>query len=367
MRLLIATGLYSPEIGGPATYTAFLERHLPSHGIGLTVVPFRIVRGYPKLVRHIAYAFRLARAARRADVILALDTVSVGVPAMLASFLTRRPLYLRVPGDYAWEQGQQRAGLHVTLDEYLENGPRPLLVRVLAWLQKRVASSAHRIIVPSEYLKGVVRHWGIQGENVTVIHSAYHPIELKENRDELRARLKYEGYVVLTAGRLVPWKGMKTVIDAVALIRASGILISLDIVGEGEEYEPLRRHIEELSASGFVHLRGREPKRILSERVKAADTFILNTSYEGLSHQLLEVMDLGTPIVTTPVCGNIELIEDEKEGLLVPYDAKDAIVGALERLRTDTGLRTKLTEAARARVRAFSEDEVVKDLVNFFS
>src|SRR3989338_3118004 len=111
MRVLIATGLYPPDIGGPATYTRFLERHLPKHGIGLDVAAFTVVRKYPKVIRHIIYFFTLMRKGRHADIIYALDTISVGVPALVASYLLGKTLYLRVPGDYAWEQGQQRFGI----------------------------------------------------------------------------------------------------------------------------------------------------------------------------------------------------------------------------------------------------------------
>ena len=364
MKLLVATGLYAPDIGGPATYTAFLERHLPARGIDLRVVPFGSVRTYPKIIRHILYTLMLVRKGKDADMVYALDTVSVGLPALLASTFLRKPLYLRVPGDYAWEQGQQRFGITDTLDEYLEKPSRPFFVRVLAWFQGRVASRADRVIVPSEYLKRVTLRWGVDSSKVFVVHSAFNPVEIPPTRDELRARFKYEGFVVITAARLVPWKGIGMVIDVVVALRDSGILISLDIVGDGVERQKLEEQIAERGAENFVHLRGREEKQVLGERVKAADVFVLNTSYEGLSHQLLEVMDIGTPLVTTPVGGNVELIDDEKEGLLVPFNAKEELTHALERLRTDTALRMRLTEAARARVFDFREEQVVAKLID---
>jgi len=110
MKLLIATGLYAPEIGGPATYTAFLEKHLLRYGVAYEVLPFSVVRKYPKVIRHFAYLIKLLLRSRGTTALYALDTVSVGLPVCIASFLTRKPYLLRVPGDYAWEQGQQRYG-----------------------------------------------------------------------------------------------------------------------------------------------------------------------------------------------------------------------------------------------------------------
>src|SRR3989344_2738828 len=110
-RILVATGLYPPDIGGPATYTKMLETHLPKRGVELTVAPYGWVRRYPKIFRHTAFMWKLIRESRGCDAIYALDPVSVGLPALIASKITRKPLFLRIVGDYAWEQGQLRFGV----------------------------------------------------------------------------------------------------------------------------------------------------------------------------------------------------------------------------------------------------------------
>ncbi len=77
MRLVIATPLYPPEPGGPATYAKLLEEGLPSRGIEVTLVKFSDVRKYPKVFRHMAYKGRVKKALRNADAVLALDPASV--------------------------------------------------------------------------------------------------------------------------------------------------------------------------------------------------------------------------------------------------------------------------------------------------
>jgi glycosyltransferase involved in cell wall biosynthesis len=58
--------------------------------------------------------------------------------------------------------------------------------------------------------------------------------------------------------------------------------------------------------------------------IRASEVFVLNSRYEGLSHTLLEVQSLGTPIVASRVCGNPEVVEDERTGLLVdPQDPRE--------------------------------------------
>lgn len=363
MKLLIATGLSLPDMGGPATYTAFLEKHLPQHDITSCVVSFRDVRKYPRGIRHLVYTFRLIKCVRGCAVIYALDTVSVGIPAFFASVLTHTPLLLRVPGDYAWEQGQQRFGVTETLDEYLVAKKRSLMVRALSWLQYRVAQHALHIIVPSDYMKNVVASWGIDSQKITRIYSALKVIDAVETKEHLRAELGYRGCVLVTAARLVPWKGVRALIAVVAQLRVSGMDVSLEIIGDGSERSALEAYAHEQGVVSFVRFRGVLKREEMARCIKAGDIFVLNTSYEGLSHQLLEVMHLGTPIVTTPVGGNVELITDHVDGILVPFNDEHRLMDAVRELAADSELTTALVVHAQTRSAYFHEDRVIRKFV----
>lgn len=367
MNILIATGLYPPDIGGPATYTKFLERHLPAQGIAFKVVAFTHVRSYPKIIRHVLYLFRLLRSGRDADVLYALDTISVGIPVWLASKILRKKYYLRVPGDYAWEQGQQRWGVTVTLDEYVVTKEKPFPARVLSWLQSRVARSATRVVVPSDYMKTIVGAWGVDKSRVVRIYSALNPIQIEGTYDSLRKKYEYQDFTVITAARLTPWKGIEALIDVVCMLRGAGQSTSLEILGSGELQKQLGEYIIKKEATTFVHLRGQVGKTELAERIKAADAFVLNTSYEGLSHQLLEVMEIGVPIVTTPVGGNRELIEHEVHGLLVPWNDRVAFCEALTRIRTDMYERDRMVKAGQEKVKLFREEVIVPQIATLFT
>lgn len=366
MRILITTGLYPPEIGGPATYTKMLEAHLPQHGIELVVAPYGWVRKYPRIIRHLVFAFKLIRESRSCNMIYALDPLSVGIPAYIASKITKKPLWLRIAGDYAWEQGQQRFGVIDTLDEFVKQEKRyPLPVQLLRWLEIKVAMHAKRIVVPSDYMKGIVAAWGVPNNQIIRIYSALHPIEVFDSREELRKALEYNGLVVTTAARLVPWKGIHRLIEAIAIVRKKEIAASLVVIGDGPLLEDLKAHAREHLVSDHVRFVGRQSKDALGAAIKASDVFVLNTSYEGLSHQILEVMDLGVPVVTTPVGGNVELVEDGINGLFVPFNDAEAIASGIERAGTHEQLQQNLTQHARATVKKFTEEIVISELVAF--
>lgn len=324
MKLVIATPLYPPEIGGPATYAKLLADGLPGKGVEVELVKFSDVRHLPKIIRHYAYYRRVLRAAQSADVVLALDPVSVGLPAMRAAKHARKPFIVKIVGDYAWEQGRQRFGITQTLDEFVRTKQVPFQVRMLRRIQTRVARSATRVIVPSEYLKNIVAAWGISREKITVI---YNSVELPEIWPPQERSV---GFLIVSSGRRVPWKGF----DALERVAARNTDWHLFIASGLSRAETL----------GWV---------------RSADVFVLNSSYEGFSHALIEAMALGTPIVATKVGGNPELIEDGVTGLLVPQGDDAALSAALSAVARDPEVARTRAEAARVRADAFSTEAML--------
>ena len=363
MKVLIATGLYPPEIGGPATYALLLEEELPKRGFEIIVVPFGWVRHYPKIVRHFVYMYKLWRESKRVDVIYALDPISVGLPALMVAKLTRTSFLLRLGGDYAWEQGAGRFGITETLDEFLtKKTSRPLMVRLLATVQTFVTKRAHKVVAPSEYLKSVIKTWGVKENNIVVIHSALYPLEVEGTKDELKKQLSFTTPTIISAGRLVPWKGFSALIEVIARMKDRYPDISLVIAGDGEELQKLKTNTLEHDVERNVRFVGRISKEALGASIKAADVFVLNTAYEGLSHQLIEVMDLGTPIITTTAGGNPELITDDVNGILVSFDDTDAIVDGLTRLLDYPETRSRIVQSARGRSKDFAQSIMLEKI-----
>ncbi len=118
MKILIATGIFPPEIGGPATYAAFLANDLTRRGDTVKVLPFREVRMYPRALRHVVYFVRVLFESYGVDVIFTQDPVSTGIPVVAAAFLMNKKVVMRVAGDYAWEQSVQRYGITESIDDF---------------------------------------------------------------------------------------------------------------------------------------------------------------------------------------------------------------------------------------------------------
>lgn len=342
MRLLIATGLYPPEIGGPATYAKLLEDHLPGLGITVSVLPFSRVRHLPSIVRHLAYTARLVKLAHEADLILVQDTVSTGLPTLLAAAITGKRFVVRVPGDYAWEQGTARFGVNESLEAFQKNshGAR---VGLLRFVQRLVVNHAYRIIAPSHYLAEIVRGWLKEPKTIEVIYNGVDISALSRGSER-------ERNLIVSAGRLVSWKGFEALIDIVAHEREW----RLAILGDG----PLRKHFEEkvqsLNVGDRIALLGNVPHEEMHTWFSRASVFVLNSRYEGLSHTLIEACAAGAPIIATRVGGNPEVIRDDEDGMLIDVGNTSALERSLVVLFHDEALRKKFEVAARERAEHFS-------------
>jgi glycosyltransferase involved in cell wall biosynthesis len=356
MKIVLATPLYPPEPGGPATYAQLLVEHWTrsdetsvSKSDEILLVKFSDVRHLPKGVRHLVYFWKILRAAKHADIVLALDPVSVGFPAFEAARLARKPFVVKIVGDFAWEQGRQRFGISETLDEFvmLKEDELPWPVTFFRNMETYVAKRARTIIVPSNYLKKIVGTWSneILPENIHVI---YNSIQLP---DFIPGLSDQSAIRIVSAGRLVPWKGMSELIDAVAEAQKEFPDATLTIVGDGPERAALEGQTAQLVEEGklaahTITFTGALPHAEALAHYRSAGIYVQNSSYEGLSHQIIEALMLGRPIIATNVGGNPELIQDGENGILVEWGDQEALVGALKNMLGDEGMRARFSARA---------------------
>jgi len=360
MKILIATGVYPPDIGGPATYAEIVQKFFPARGHAIRVVTYGeitshesrtvISRKQSKCLRYVKYGLAVFRNSSWADIVLVLDTVSAGLPASIAATLKRRKIVLRVVGDYAWEQGMQRFGVEDLLDDFLSKKYK-FSVELLRKIQLFVARRATKVIVPSLYLKSVVERWGVEGSIEVIPNSV--DISFTTTKEEARKKLHLEGTILVSIGRLVPWKGFEMLTELVSSLSSN---VRLVIVGDG----PQRSALENLARGKRVHFTGALTKEQIFEYLIAADVFLLNTAYEGFSHQILEAMSAGVPIVTTPNGGNREIVRDGENALLAPYNDFEKWKETLEGLLKDRSIQERLGDAGKQTATSYTTHAMVE-------
>jgi glycosyltransferase involved in cell wall biosynthesis len=361
---LIASGTFHPESGGPPTYLLRLGRELVARGHEVKVVTYGDApapRRYPYPVyrvprdRHVASKLALFTRevwwhGRDADLLFVND---YGLPATLANLALRKPVVMKIVGDFAWEYAVRHR--LIPADEPFEQFQRSRYsprVEALRRMQLAYVRAATRVIVPSSFVQWYVAGWGADPANLRVVRNAVDDptAGLLKSRDDIRAGLGVRecDRVVLVVARLTAWKGVDTVMTALAgLVRGGDGAARLVVVGDG----PDRARLEALAAAlppGTVRFTGEIPKSEVGRWMGAADALALCSGYEGLSHVLLEAMAAGLPVVASDVGGNRALIQDGHDGLLVPFGDAPATGRALAELLTDGPRARTIRENARS-------------------
>jgi len=171
---------------------------------------------------------------------------------------------------------------------------------------------------------------------------------VRETQAEARAKLGLDPRkcYVLTICRLMGWKRVDGIIDALAGLPAE---VELLVAGDGDMEQAWKEHARKQGLAGRVRFLGNVPHAQIPLYIRAADVFVLNSLYEGLSHTLLEVQALGTPIVASDVCGNPEVVEEGESGLLVDPRDPAALRRAIARYLEDPGFARAMAEGGRNR------------------
>src|SRR3989344_7906034 len=174
MRVLLATGIFFPDLGGPAIHVGKLAEHFSSLGWQGTVVAFgehrespgayrviRVSRSSGKLISWLLYGFAIARESLRHDMLYAFDLTTAGVPSALLATILRKPLILRIGGEPLWERIVEKGERFLPMPTYYEQGlykkDKLMLYRAIQF----VVRSAQTAVVPCDLLKKIyVRYYG---------------------------------------------------------------------------------------------------------------------------------------------------------------------------------------------------------------
>jgi glycosyltransferase involved in cell wall biosynthesis len=198
-----------------------------------------------------------------------------------------------------------------------------------------------------EYLQG-----RLPGAVAAKVRRIYHGLEL--DRYVALERAATDQPVIVSVGQLKEKKGLRYLVDAMALLRDRGIRARCRIIGEGPLREELEAQVKSVGLDGSVELLGALPHDAVLHHYAEAAVFTLpcvvasDGDRDGIPNAILEAMAAGIPVVSTPTSGIPEVVRDDDTGLLVPVADRTALADALERLVRDPELRERLGGSGRA-------------------
>jgi glycosyltransferase involved in cell wall biosynthesis len=363
VRTLIVSGIWPPDVGGPASHApelaAFLERR--GHGVEAVVTaeaapapeayPVRFVsRRLPVGVRHAAVAALVTRRARANDVVYATSMLG---RASLGATAARRPLVVKLVADEAYERARRRGLFAGSLEEF-QQFPGDARVRALRRARDTALARTRHVVCPSAYLAALAVAWGVPEERVTVLPNPSPEVPDLGPPEELRARLGVEGPTLVFAGRLTRQKALEVAFQAVERLPD----VTLLVAGEGPERASLERAAHDLGLDGRVRFLGPQTRRAVLELFRAADAAILSSAWENFPHAVVEALAAGTPVIATAAGGVAEVVRDGENGLLVAGGDPEALAGAVARYLEDDDLRRRLRAAAAPSVEHLRPEHV---------
>ncbi len=370
MRVLITSPVFPPDLGGPAIYVPSLARYLLSRGHEVGVVAFcsdpnptgypfevfAVTRG-PLPIRYLKAFWQVFRRARNYDVVYVNEHLALF--HVLAARLAGRPVVIRIMVDGVWEIAHRKGWIGGDDIVTFETKSYGVKVRAARLLQRMWWGACRKIIACSDFLRRIpIDRYGVDESKVELVYNAYHGPsreEVAQTREEALDALSLDPgrRYLLTVCRLMVWKRVDGIIRALSGLPEE---VHLLIAGDGDMDQEWRALAAELGLADRVHFLGNVPHSTIPLLVRAADVFVLNSEYEGLSHTLLEVIHLGTPIVCSSVCGNPELVEDGENGLLVRPGDDEGLRAAIGRLLAEEELGLRFVEEGLRRAPKFSRE-----------
>jgi glycosyltransferase involved in cell wall biosynthesis len=336
VKLFVASGIFHPEPGGPATYLRELLPELAQRGWDIRLLTYSDALfpdlRYPYPVTRIlreALPVRMLRYAQAARSLLRwADLVYLHTTGLPLYGDHHAPRVIKIVGDQSWERAIRKGWIppNEDIDAY-QTRRYGLQVTATRANRAREVRSMDGVIVPSEYLKRMVVGWGVESAKVQVIYNALPPEAEGEVMTQAEARMRLNMTAeptILTVGRLLPWKGVDHLIAALRRVPN----VRLIVAGDGTILDALKAQAADLGER--VVFLGRVSREQMPLYMKAADYVAVYSGYEGLSHTLLESLRVGTPVIASDKGGNPEVVQHGVNGLLAPYVNIDALASVVE-------------------------------------
>ena len=200
--------------------------------------------------------------------------------------------------------------------------------RYTTWLRKIVVWSCHNIICQSEAAKSeLISRLQCPAEKIIVIpnwiDSSRYAVEKPGRDSNTPVRFVFMGWIE-------PFKGVRHLIDAAAMLGASNISFRLDICGGGSELVPLTQYCKELGLDDSISFHGWVAGNKKASILASADVLVLPSYSEGLPNSVIEGMASGLAVIATTVGGIPSLIQSEKQGLLINAGSVDELAQSMK-------------------------------------
>lgn len=298
MKIVLATGIYPPDIGGPATYVKALARELEEAGNEVVVVTYGyevdksenrkvVLVGYKyPFIRWLNFSRALKKVAKDADIVYAFSSISCGIPVKLAR-LKKPKKILRLGGDFGWERYTALGGGLGLGGWYKKKAiVTGFWFLVTGWILK----SFDYVVFSTEFQKKIYEEHFKKLPSNSVIENA-----VPEGNPE--QHVKRDPFSLLFMGRFVGFKNLNNLIEAVKQMSN----VRLTLVGDGPKKNELMKSASSAGTrimfASPVH--GEEKMKIFAGH----DLMVIPSITEISPNVALEARANGLPVLLTEETG----------------------------------------------------------------
>ena len=306
MQILLATGIFLPEAGGPATYVLNLAKELVKSGHKVFVVSYsdqdfyeldksvdfevvRVVRKNGvggKFLNYYNYYKKLKALYNKNnfDILYAFDHFSAGMPASVLAKKIKKPFVVRVGGDFLWEKMVNSGKCNLPLAEYYQQ-PKSLVEKVYLNIFKYIFKKADKIIFNTAWQKKLYEDvFLLNSDKNLVINNVFTKPEQVSFVDSKE---------IIFAGRFIKLKNIENLIKAFSQIKTDKNLV---IIGDGPEKKRLESLVKNYHN---IKIEGQLTPIKLKERLSNAHAFILPSVSELSPNSALEALSAGKLVILT--------------------------------------------------------------------
>ena len=236
-NIVIVTGIYPPEIGGPAEYAKNLAEVWRAQGYNVKVKIFSKFNFLPSGLRHIVYFFYLIPSFIFSDYIFVIDTFSAALPATFLAWILGKKTVLRTGGDFLWEAYVERTGDMVLLRDFYKTRTNKfsfkekIIFGLVRWLLHKTGA----IIWSTEWQKNIfMEPYRLSYKKHSVVENYY---------GERYATEEPVDKIFIGSSREVKWKNIEMLKNIFGRedVSKSGAILDLERVPHGHFLEKMKR------------------------------------------------------------------------------------------------------------------------------
>jgi glycosyltransferase involved in cell wall biosynthesis len=311
----LISGIYPPDIGGPAKFISEYSKWLQSQAIPVQIITLNDLSDQNKLDERFAFTSHSRSRSIILRFILSIKAIyrsmKVGdyvlanglfIETYIASLLSNKTYVTKVPGDFVWERARNSGFTQKSVQEF-QNIKLPIKYKILRSMFTASLNKSTAVIVTSNYLANFCINWGIPKGKIHLIRNAVSSNKFPFNID------KKKDIDVLCVSRLMVLKGINEVIKV-----CSELSLKLVIAGSGPELNNLRLLATELACD--VTFLGDVEQEELPDLYSRSRFFVLNSQFESTSHALVEARLVGVFCISNLGTGSDEIIKHLYDGLL---------------------------------------------------